>query len=147
MKNAGVWTGLILLVCAGLMFSVSLGYGYYSKYGPGAGFFPLWISGGLILFSALYILESVKAKGYSFAEVFPQGREFSYMLTVIGAISIFILLINYTGYIIAGICMLLMLFLREYKWHWGLGLSVVTALCLYVVFQVFLKIPLPTGMF
>lgn len=147
MKNTGVWMGIFLLACSGLMFKLSLGYGYYGKYGPGAGLFPVWISGGLMILSVLYILESVKQKGYSFAEVFPRGREFSYMLTVVASISILILIIDYTGYIIAGTIMLLMLFLREYKWYWGLGLSVVTALCLYLVFQVFLKIPLPEGVF
>ncbi len=129
------------------MFKTSLGYGYYGKYGPGAGLFPLWISGGLAICSVLYILESVKQKGYSLAAVFPRGREFSYMLTVIASISILILIVDYTGYIVAGTIMLLMLFLREYKWHWAIGLSVVTALCLYFVFQVFLKIPLPQGAF
>jgi hypothetical protein len=146
-NNAGVWTGLFLLVCAVLMFKTSLGYGYYGKYGPGAGLFPMWISGGLIIFSVLYILESLKQKGYSFAEVFPRGRGLSYMLTVVASISILIVIIDYTGYIIAGTIMLLPLFLREYKWHWAIGLSVVTALCLYLVFQVFLKIPLPQGVF
>ncbi len=139
--------GIFLLVCAGLMFKTSLDYGYYGKYGPGPGFFPVWISGGLIILSILYILESVKQTGHSFAEIFPQGRDFSYMLTVIVSISALILMIDYTGYIVAGIIMLLLLFRREYQWHWAIGLSVVTALCLYVVFQVFLKIPLPQSAF
>lgn len=146
-KNSGVWMGIFLLVCAGLMFKTSLGYGYYGKYGPGAGLFPVWISGGLMICSVLYILESVKQTGYSFAEVFPRGREFSYMLTVVASISILIMIIDYTGYIVAGTIMLLLLFLREYKWYWAIGLSVVTALCLYFIFQVFLQIPLPQGAF
>ncbi len=147
MKNSGVWMGICLLVCAVLMFKTSLGYGYYGKYGPGAGLFPVWISGGLAVFSVLYILESVRQKGNSFADIFPRGREVSYILTVIASISILILIVDYTGYIVAGSLMLLMLFLREYKWYWAIGLSVVTALCLYFVFQVFLKIPLPQGAF
>jgi len=139
--------GSILLVCAGLMFKVSLDYGYYEKYGPGPGLFPLWISGGLMLLSVFYILESLKDPSVSFENIFPSGRELSYMITVICSISLFILIIDYVGYIIAATVMLIILFLRDYKWYWGLGLSIITALCLYLIFQVFLKIPLPQGIF
>ena len=147
MKNAGVWMGGFLLVCAGLMFKLSLGYGYYEKYGPGAGLFPLWISVGLMLLAVLYIVESIKDHSNSFEKIFPTGRELVYMITVVASISLFILVIDYTGYILAATLMLIILFRRDYKWYWGLGLSVVTSLCLYLVFQVFLKIPLPQGIF
>ena len=139
--------GSFLFVCAGLMFKLSLGYGYYEKYGPGAGLFPLWISAGLMILSVLYILESIKEHSNSFDKIFPAGRELSYMITVIASISVFILIIDYTGYLIAASIMLIMLFRRDYKWYWGLGLSVITALCLFLIFQVFLKIPLPQGVF
>lgn len=139
--------GGFLFVCAGLMFKLSLGYGYYEKYGPGAGLFPLWISAGLMLLSVLYIWESIKDQSNSVEKVFPAGRELSYMITVIVSISLFILIIEYTGYIMAATLMLIILFRRDYKWYWGLGLSVVTSICLYLIFQVFLKIPLPQGIF
>ena len=147
MKNPGVWMGSFLLICAGLMFKVSAGYGYYDKYGPGPGLFPMWISAGLMILSVFYILESIREHSISFESIFPSRREITYILTVFGSISLFIFIIEYTGYIIAGTIMLLLLFRRDYKWYWGLGLSVVTASCLYLVFQVFLKIPLPQGLF
>ena len=139
--------GCFLLVCAGVMFKISLGYGYYEKYGPGAGLFPVWISGGLILMSIFYIWDSIKDQSSSFEKVFPTGRELIYMITVICSISLFIFIIDFTGYIIAATAMLIILFWRDYKWYWGLGLSITTSLCLYLIFQVFLKIPLPQGVF
>ena len=139
--------GSFLLVCAGLMFKFSWGYGYYEKYGPGPGLFPLWISGGLMLLSVFYILESLKERSSSFDKIFPTGRELAYMITVVVSISLFIFIIDFAGYIIAATIMLVLLFWRDYKWYWGLGLSITTALCLYLIFQVFLKIPLPQGIF
>ena len=109
--------------------------------------FPVWISGGLILMSIFYIWDSIKDQSSSFEKVFPTGRELIYMITVICSISLFIFIIDFTGYIIAATAMLIILFWRDYKWYWGLGLSITTSLCLYLIFQVFLKIPLPQGVF
>lgn len=149
MKNAGVWMGIVLFVFSGLICKLSLSYGYYDRYGPGPGLFPLWISGMLLILSVLYVLESIKVKEdiVLLSDVFPKGRDLTYIVTMVAAIVLFIAVISFTGYLVAGMIMTFILYQRNYKWYKALVLSAVTTGSLFLVFQVFLKVPLPVNAF
>lgn len=147
MRKAGVWMGSLLLILSVAAFTISSSYGYYSKYGPGPGLFPLWISGVFILISLLYIIESIRKEGVSINEILPKGKELSYILKILGSITLFIILAPYTGYSIASIVMLFILFYGKYKWYSGLGIAIVTTLILFYIFQKYLRIPLPLNAF
>jgi hypothetical protein len=56
-------------------------------------------------------------------------------------------LVNFTGFIFASTVLLFIVFSREYKWYWGLGISIFTSIILFVIFKVFFGIPLPVSMF
>ena len=147
MRKAGVWMGILFLIWSIVAFMMSSSYVYYSKYGPGPGLFPLWISGLFIVISILYIIESMRKEGVSVNEVFPKGEDLNYILKIMGSIALFILLAPYTGYSIASIVMLFILFFGKYKWYSGLGIAIVTTLILFLIFQTYLRIPLPLNPF
>ncbi len=147
MRKAGVWMGILFLIWSIVAFMMSSSYVYYSKYGPGPGLFPLWISGLFIVISILYIIESMRKEGVSVNEVLPKGEDLNYILKIMGSIALFILLAPYTGYSIASIVMLFILFFGKYKWYSGLGIAIVTTLILFLIFQTYLRIPLPLNPF
>ena len=147
MRKAGVWMGIALLIWSLVAFKMSSSYVYYSKYGPGPGLFPLWISGIFIVISILYIIESIRKEGVSVNEVLPKGKDLNYILKIMGSIALFVILAPYTGYSIASIVMLFILFYGKYKWYSGLGIAIATTLILFLVFQKYLRIPLPLNEF
>jgi putative tricarboxylic transport membrane protein len=147
MRKAGVWMGIILLLLSIATFTISLSYGYYSKYGPGAGLFPLWISGIFIIISLLYIVESIRKEGVSIQEVLPKGKDLNYILKIMVSIALFIIIAPYAGYNVASIVMLFILFYGKYSWYAGLGIAFVTTLILFFVFETYLRIPLPLNSF
>jgi putative tricarboxylic transport membrane protein len=145
MKKAGVWTGLILIIFAGTLFWKSLSLKYYSDYGPGPGFFPIWMSGLLIVLSILYIIDSLRKQGIHIRNIFPNSEGLRKVLSIFLSLIVFLVLVPFTGYTIASISMLCILFFREYKWYWGIGISVTISLVLFIAFHYLLKVSLPVN--
>lgn len=146
-QKANVWLGLAALVYGGLMFWYSLPMGYYTKMGPGPGFFPIWISGIIIVLSIIFIGMSLKEAGVLFGDIIPKGRDLVNNLSVLAAVIVFMLIVNIAGFITACTVLMFMILGLQYKWHLALGISIVTAVVLFATFQFVLDIPLPVNMF
>ena len=145
--NAGIVAGLVLLVYSITIFVLSFDFDYYTNFGPGPGLLPMWLSGGLIILSILYILESMKKGGIKLRDILPKGRPLGGILTTLAVVPLFMLIVNTTGFVIACILVLFFTLRREYKWYWGLGISVFTSVILFYVFQTLLGVPLPVNSF
>jgi len=147
MKNAGALVGFLILIFAGTLFFQALSYDYYSDYGPGPGLFPLWLSGLLIVLSIAYIIDCYKKNIIQLKDVLPKGAGLRKIILIMVSLVVFYFLAPYTGYSVAGIIMLMILFIREYKWYWGLGISVVVTGVLFYTFYSVLNVPLPVNSF
>ncbi|MDF2962929.1 MAG: tripartite tricarboxylate transporter family receptor [Paenibacillus sp.] len=147
MKNAGVWFGFFIFLLGCVLFWQSLSLDYKSSIGPGPGLFPLWLSGGLILLSLLYIIESVRKEVIRISDILPKGKGLGNVLVIIGSCVIFMIVVSFAGFVIAGTLLIFMLLVREYKWYRALGISFVIALATFVVFQTLLDVPLPVNEF
>jgi len=142
---------LELLVCIALViwgcvfFYSSLDYPYYAEPGiAGPGFFPKWVCGVMVVLSLVYLIQTVKSNSQKeHQNVFADKRALleigSYLLSVI----VFLLLCKLTGFSIAMIAMLLIMFLNGYKWYISLGMSIVTTIILFFIFVNWLQLPLP----
>lgn len=146
-KNAGVWAGFVLLVFYSVFFLQSLSLKYYTKFGPGPGLFPVWLSGILILLILFYIWQSIKKEVILFSDIFPKGRGLGNILAVIGTLFLFMLIVNFTGFTIASTLLLFILLVREFKWHLALGISAGGSIIIFLVFKSLFDIPLPVNMF
>lgn len=145
MKNAAVWIGAIIAGFGVLILTQSLFLQYYTPFGPGPGLLPLWSSLILILLSVLYIWNSVKEKSLLFTDILPKGRELGSVLSTLFALIIFLLLVPYTGFVVAGTLMLLIILIRDFKWYLAGGISFATTFILFFIFKVLLGIPLPVN--
>lgn len=136
--------GLLMLLFSAVIFCQSLRLDYYTDTGPGPGFFPLWLSGGLGIFSLSYIVSSFKEK-IAFSEILPTGSGLWNVVTLVGSLVFFLLTVEYLGFLLACTIMLFFILRRLFTWYSGLMISIAISLCLFVVFHIFLGVPLPVN--
>jgi putative tricarboxylic transport membrane protein len=144
-QNAGFWGGIAILIYSSVLFSQSLSLKYYSEFGPGPGFFPLWLSGILVILSIGLILISIKKERILFKDILPKGRSLIRVLLVPASLIVFMLIVNFTGFIIASSILLFMVFILEFKWYMSLALSSSISILLFFIFQSILEVPLPVN--
>lgn len=129
--QAGAWAGIVFLAIGILFFAYSLIYPYSSEVGPGSGFFPIWISGFLIVLALIYIYESVKGND-SAEEITKEG--FRKVLMIIIFMILFVLFLPVAGFNISGTAFLFAMFFKSYKLAKNLIISVVSTLAIYFLF-------------
>lgn len=143
-SKSGIWAGIVILCLAIFSLVISFQYSYSGIVGPGPGFFPMWLSISLIILSILYIYESVKGKNVS-EEEWPTGHSLKQILFIIMSLVLFLVLFVLCGFLFAGIIFLIVLFYKEYKWFVTASLSVGITLFIYVMFNIVLKVHLPSS--
>lgn len=147
MQNAGVWAGLVFLAYAAGMFWQSFSLRYYTQFGPGPALFPRWLSGILIVLALIFIWQSVRGPAITFRSIFPNGRALANVLSIWAATAVFILMLNFAGFVVASTILLFTLFIRGYNWLWSLGLSLAVSILLFLIFDKAFGIPLPVNAF
>lgn len=147
LNNAGVWAGGSILVYAVIIFYQSFSLDYSNQLGPGPGFFPRWLSGCLIILACLYIGHSAKNKLVSASDIWPKGKARGSILTMLAGLVAFTLIVNTTGFVIAGSILLFTMFSRDYRWYRALIASLAISVLLFIVFQSLLGVSLPVNEF
>jgi putative tricarboxylic transport membrane protein len=152
MKNSDRLSGIILFLFGLAVFLKSLSYPLGSIHSPGAGVFPVLASILLMVIAAALVINSYlkrEEKGALKAPFFPSEETpkrilygiislvvFRYLLPVIGFAPSTFLLIFFMGK-----------FLAHYNWKVNIFFSFLTALVSYYLFQIWLSIPMPIGIF
>lgn len=148
MKRADIIGGVIAILFGIFAITQAAQLDYWSRFGPGPGFVPLWTSiiiagGGILLtiqairkrVTAVSTLDGEKVKGLiNVAIVALLSMIAAVMMSVVGfTASMFV----YVAVLVGGI--------GKHKWHVGLLTGAITAISFYVVFARWLQVPLPTG--
>jgi len=124
---------------------------YWSEFGPGPGFLPLWIGICLTLLSFSLFIQSVKSKGKadSGEPFFVSWKESRRVWLVILAYCSVGVLVHWLGFhlLSAFFVFFAMAFVERRSWWVSLTAGVLTALGFYVVFDVLMKSDLPRGFF
>ncbi|MCX7780106.1 MAG: tripartite tricarboxylate transporter TctB family protein [Negativicutes bacterium] len=147
MKSIEVYVSGFFILVGGVIFWQAALLPYNSQYGPGPGLMPIWVSGLMIILSAVNLVIAFKNKGTQFADLIPQGTGLINLLACVGSFALFMLIVKYVGFTISSILMLFILFSRGYKWYWGLGMSIAVTAILFFVFSSILGVPLPVNEF
>jgi hypothetical protein len=129
--QAGAWAGIVFLAIGILFFVYSLIYPYSSEIGPGSGFFPIWISGFLIVLALIYIYESIK--GNDSAEEITKESIMKVLIIVIFMV-LFVLFLPIAGFNISGTAFLFAMFFKSYGLVKNLVISIVSTLAMYFLF-------------
>jgi putative tricarboxylic transport membrane protein len=141
--SALVLLALSLVMCSTSLFTLS--YGHY--YLPGPAFLPFW-SGLLLGLMALVLLIKTIWKGQGARGDFLAGKLNKPLFTLLALIT-YGLLFDILGYLLCSFLFMvfMLLMLKRGKWLFAVGGGFITALSFYLIFSLWLKVTLPTGIF
>jgi hypothetical protein len=124
---------------------------YWSEFGPGPGFLPLWLGICLTLLSFSLFIQSMKPKGKVDSEepFFGGWKESRRVWLVILAYCGLGVLVRWLGFhlLSAFFVLFTMAFVERKSWWASLTAGALTALGFYVIFDVLMKSDLPRGLF
>ncbi len=150
MQKNDIWTSLVLLLLAAVICYESLHLGLGTWRIPGPGFLPFWA--GLFLISlsiSIFILALVKHDKASQGpqKFWPRSDSFKIVSLVLISLIIYNLIWTTLGFSLSTLLFLVFLFRVVGKRRWGVVIagSVLTSFAAYMLFEVFLKSQLPTG--
>ena len=140
-------TGERLLATAfavlGLLFAVkAVELKYMDEFAPGAGFLPFWLALILVALVVGFLVSTRTAK--QMETVPPAGRK---VLAVSAGLAACVALIEWLGFAVA-IAAYILNFLRGVErrsWASAVWLAAGTTSALYLIFKVWLAVPLPEG--
>jgi len=118
-------------------------------FNPGAGFFPFWLSVGLIIVSAVLIIKSVFERDQPSSEFkgLWRGLAWKKNLFVLGALFLYVFLLEILGYVISTFLLMLFLFraIKAQSWIVMIAGSAFTSLSTYFLFKFWLQVQFPVG--
>lgn len=144
MRIADFVGGVIALLLGVAVIYFSSQMEYYSEFGPGPGFLPLWI-GVVLVGCAIFIIINVLRKHDKIGTFFkPRTKQGLHVLIVIFITFLVLPLLGFSiGLaLFVGITMRIM---GKHRWVSCSLTAVVTAICIHLIFISWLTIPLPQG--
>ena len=121
---------------------------YTSEFGPGPGFFPLWIGIGILACALCVIWQKLRRTGAEQEETTKVSRsELTRALVAWSAFVVAIALLSFIGFALSlGLLAAFLVIVLDRRSPWvGLGIAVGLAVGFYVVFVVALGVSLPVG--
>jgi putative tricarboxylic transport membrane protein len=111
---------------------------------PGAGFFPWWLSVLFVLLALFLLLQALRSPLDTAAETPGRMAKVVGLLIVLGA---YVFLLEPLGYPVCTFLLVLFMLraMETQQWPLALGMAAITAAGSYIVFAVWLSVPLPRG--
>lgn len=144
--NALSSTALMLLGLAIALYANDFGLGALEE--PGAGFMPFLAGGAILLSAAVGLIEAFRSDQAD-GEPTWGGGGWKPQALVLAMVFAFGVLLEDVGFLLCSFLLvfLSMRFVGGERWRSALGWSFALAVCSYVVFVVWLKVDLPSGLF
>jgi putative tricarboxylic transport membrane protein len=141
-RDIGVAALTLIFGAAAAYESAKLPFG--TVHSPGQGFFPWWISAVIFLLALLLLFQALTSRS-------DVAREGSGRIGKVGAL--LVILAAYTfmleplGYPLSTFLLVLFMLrvIDTQRWAVALGMALITSVGSYVVFAIWLSIPLPRG--
>jgi hypothetical protein len=147
-KRADILSSVILIGLFGFMAWQAGQLDMVYRNSPGAGFFPFWLSLAALLVSAVILVGALLRPADADRPVqWPRGIGLQRIGGTLGGFVIYAWLITVAGFIISTTVYMLFVarLLGTHRWLPAAAVSVLTAVGLFVLFNVWLKMDLPTG--
>ena len=116
----------------------------------GAGFFPFVAGVVLISLSLVLLVSGLAAKKEEDTvreKFFPQRESLKRLLLALFALFAYVLVVKYLGFFFTTLLFMIFLlrFIEPQRWVVVLSTAILTAITAYLVFNLWLKVQLPTG--
>jgi len=140
----------VLMLAAAFLVRESLRLRYYSSFGPGPGFFPLWLSLLLAILAVAMFWQATFGKPEAMpADFYPDRKGYLRIGAVLAALAGVIVLIEPLGFrlVMLGLYLFLLAVLgRQHPLVTGI-VALAGSFGVYYVFVHWLAVPLPIGLF
>jgi len=142
----GVAAFIFLLGAIVIVDSVRLGIGWQEIHGPRPGYFPFYIGLIMCVASLVNVVRALMVKAAD-NKTFVEVGQLKLVLAVLVPTALYALLVTWIGIYISSILFIafFMRWLGKYPWWKVAGVSLGTAVVLYLVFEKWFKVPLPKG--
>lgn len=148
MNKAETVAGGVFTAIGVLMLLESLKFAYFLDGVPGPGFLPRWVAAGLVCVG-LYLTAKGIRPGIALQNAisWPDAGAWRRVAFILGALALALLLLDKLGFVIvvAVFMAVVMYSLSVRSWLMLATVPVLTAIGLYVIFAVWLRVPLPKG--
>jgi putative tricarboxylic transport membrane protein len=147
-KSAELAVAALFLLFGAIVIvdSVRLGFGWQEIHGPRPGYFPFYIGLIMCVASLVNVVRALMVRGAD-NKTFVEVGQLKMVLAVLVPTALYALLVTWIG-IYASSVLFIAFFMRwlgKYPWWKVAGVSLGTAVVLYLVFEKWFKVPLPKG--
>ena len=148
MNKAEVTAAGIVLAIGMLLLVAALGFPFFSARTPGPGFLPLLISLGIIASGVTLLGGAARGRKIVPKPSWPSLAGWWHVALMLVAMAVAFLFLEELGFLVATtLFMAAMIYaLGERSWRVLLTVPPLSALALYMVFAVWLRVPLPKGL-
>lgn len=149
MRRADRIAGAALLALAVAFSAGALkNYSYWGPTGPGPAFLPFWLGLVMAVLATLLLVGAMRAREPG-EDWLPSGEGLRRLALVLGATTALVALLNVVG-MLAGTVLFMILLMRmldRTAWPLALAVAVGTAGVNFVVFKLWLRVPMPVNIF
>jgi putative tricarboxylic transport membrane protein len=148
MKRVDIGIGILLMLLGVYLISKVREYTYRVEFSPGPGFMPFWLGVILIVLAVSLIAWSiVKSSGKGLPSGL--GARLRKAVLFLCGLSAANFVLEWLGFIltVTFLSLAMMMLLNRRRWLINFTVAVCTALILHFVFQEFLEVTLPKGIF
>ena len=113
---------------------------------PGQGFFPWWISSVIVALALLLMLQALRSGSRAAQQGSGRIAKVALLLVVLIA---YTFLLDLLGYLLCTFFLVLFILraIDPQRWTVALGMAAITAAGSYILFAIWLSVPLPPGSF
>ena len=148
MNKAETVAGGIITTMGVLMLLESFRFAYFLEGVPGPGFLPRWVAAGLVCVGLFLTTKGIRP-GFALQKsiAWPDADVWRRVAVMLGALAVALLLLDRLGFVIVVTVFMAvaMYSLSVRSWRMLATVPILTAIGLYVVFAVWLRVPLPKG--
>ena len=148
MRRADIIGSIITIMIGLFAVSQSMQIEYWWKFGPGPGFLPLWASLIMIFGGCLLLVQALRKKKSDKQRSGPQQTKRIGNVVVVGSLTVLTAIVMiYLGFNIAIFLFMAIMvhMLGKYRWYITLGTAAAVTISFYILFAVWLQVPLPKG--
>ncbi len=148
MNKAETVAGAVCVAIGVLMLLESIKFPYFVEGVPGPGFLPLWISFGIIGTGLVLTVKGIRPRLVTLEGIaWPEAAGWRRVGLMFGALAVSLLLLEILGFMVTtALFMAVVVFgLGVRSWRMLASVPLLSAVGLYAIFAVWLRVPLPKG--
>ena len=141
-RDVAVATLALAFGAAAAFESAKLPFG--TIHNPGQGFFPWWTSVVVVLLATILLIQALKLRA---STALDKSGRIAKVVALLVVLAVYTFLLDPLGYPICTFLLVLFMLrvLDPQRWTVALSMAVLTAVGTYVVFAIWLSVPLPRG--